>query len=78
MGIQEVVGMPEMSEENYQALLTAIEDLRQENDNINKRLSDMTAMNKALLNSRGGSQQVTQDTSKRQKELYDKLQRSIK
>lgn len=67
--------MPEMSEENYQAILSSIEEIRTENDKIKKSLADMVAMNKALLNSRASHQSNSQDTQAYKKELDAKLKK---
>lgn len=67
--------MPEMSEENYQAILTAIDELRQENEKTKKTLADMVSMNKALLNSKGSQQVSSQDTGVRKKELNERLKK---
>lgn len=70
--------MPEMSEENYSAILSAIDELRAKNVELEKRLTDMTTMNKALLSSRGGQQDNKVDTQARRKELEEKLKGSIR
>lgn len=70
--------MPEMSEENYSAILSAIDELRAKNVELEKRLTDMTTMNKALLSSRGGQQDNKVDPQVRRKELEEKLKGSIR
>ena len=70
--------MPEMSEENYSAIMSAIEELRAKNLELHKTIQDMTNMNKALLSSNGGRQDKTVDPEVRHKELEDKLKGSIK
>lgn len=70
--------MPEMSEENYDAIMSALEELRAKNNDLEKRLTDMVSMNKALLSSKRGQPDNTQTTQARRKELEEKLQRSIR
>lgn len=70
--------MPEMSEENYSAIMSAIEELRAKNLELHRSIQDMTNMNKALLSSKGGHQDKTVDLEARHKELEDKLKGSIK
>lgn len=41
--------MPEMSEENYTALLERIDSQDKTIEALNKRLTDLAAMNKALM-----------------------------
>ena len=69
--------MPEMSEENYMALMERLDRQDALIEAQNKKLADLAAMNNALLRTTDDGHQV-RNPSERHKELELKLKGGIK
>ena len=69
--------MPEMSEENYKAIMERLDKQDKLIEAQNKKLSDLAAMNKVLMQTtdEGGS---STPTAVRHKELEEKLKGGLK
>lgn len=64
--------MPEMSEENYKALLEKLDAQDKKIEGLEKRIGDISAMNKVLLQTTEGESRV-QSSTERHNELDKKL-----
>ena len=69
--------MPEMSEENYKALLERLEQQDKTIEGLVKKFEDMAKMNKVLMQTSTDSSRV-QPSVDRKKELAEKLKGGIK
>lgn len=69
--------MPEMSEENYNALLERLKKQDETIASLNKRIEDVCAMNTALLNTSDSGLPST-PPSERRKELAEKLKGGLR
>lgn len=69
--------MPEMSEENYMALMDRLDKQDALIEAQNKKLADLAAMNSALLRTTDNGGQVVNPSARRQ-ELAEKLKGGLK
>lgn len=64
--------MPEMSEENYNALMEKLAKLEERSTALEKRITDVVAFNNTLLHTTSDGH-ITVDAKERHKELEQKL-----
>ena len=69
--------MPEMTEENYKALLERLDNQDKLIAEQTKKIADIVAMNRVLLQTSDDGARV-QPTSERHKELEDKLKGGLR
>ena len=69
--------MPEMSEDNYQAILKKFDELEKKTEGLEKKIADVTAFNNALLQTADDTGKIV-SPSARKKELEEKLKGAFK
>ena len=69
--------MPEMSKENYEALLARLEEQDKTIQDLNSKVADMSNLMKANISRKSASNQNQVDPEQRKKELSEKLERSL-
>ena len=69
--------MPEMSEENYQAIMKKFDELEKKQEALDKKITDVTNFNNALLQTADDNGKIV-SPSARKKELEEKLKGAFK